>query len=171
MSLLYPDMLKNRITDITPDDLKKLGVCGLLLDVDNTLTTHGSQVLDPAISDWIDNMKSLGFIPTIVSNAPPGRVAPFAKRLGLRYISFACKPFPIGFIRGARRLGLKRKECVAIGDQTFTDIIGANLAGVHSIQLLPILPEHQITLRFKRRFEGYILKRYRKKQKKSYTNS
>ncbi|MDD2417594.1 MAG: YqeG family HAD IIIA-type phosphatase [Oscillospiraceae bacterium] len=166
MSLFYPDMLKNKITDITPDDLKKLGVRGLLLDVDNTLTTHGSQVLDPAISEWLDNMKALGFMPTIVSNGVSRRVAPFAKKLGLRYISFACKPLPIGFIRGARRLGMKRRECVAIGDQSFTDIIGANLARVRSIQLLPILPEHQITLRFKRRFEGHILKRYRKSKNK-----
>ena len=165
MSFLYPDILKNRITDITYDDLKRLGVRGLLLDVDNTLTTHGSQVLDPAVEAWLDQMKELGIGLTIVSNSTPKRVGPFAGKVGLRFISFACKPLPIGFIRGARRLGIPRRECAAVGDQTFTDIIGANLAGVRSIQLLPILPEGQITLRFKRRFERYILKRYRKKLK------
>lgn len=163
MSLLYPDLLKNRITDITLSDLRKLGVRGLLLDVDNTLTMHGSQVLDPAIVHWLDSMKQQGIVLTVVSNAFPERVQPFAERIGLRYISFACKPFPFGFLRGARRLGLPRRECAAVGDQTFTDIIGAHLAGVRSIQLLPIHQEHQITLRFKRRIEKYILKRFREK--------
>lgn len=166
MSIFHPDMLKNRLEDITLGDLQKLGVRGLLLDVDNTLTTHGSQVLDPQIAGWLDYMKKNNIALTIVSNGPPARVSLFAERLGLRHIALACKPLPVGFIRGARRLGLPRRLCAAVGDQTFTDIIGANLAGVRSIQLLPILPERQLTLRLKRYFEKYILKRFRKIQQK-----
>ena len=52
MPLLYPELLRNRITDITLEDLRALGVKGLLLDVDNTLALHGSQVLDPAVEDF-----------------------------------------------------------------------------------------------------------------------
>lgn len=164
MSILHPDLLKNSLTEITLDDLRTLGVKGLLLDVDNTLTTHKSQALDSQIDTWLKDMQNNGIALTIVSNGPPARVAPFAKRVGLRYIALALKPLPIGFIRGARRLGLPRRLCAAVGDQTFTDIIGANLAGVRSIQLLPILPEKQFTLRFKRHFEKYIIKRFRKIQ-------
>ena len=166
MSLLYPDMLKNRITDITLSDLQKLGVRGLLLDVDNTLTTHGGQELDPAVLAWLESMKRQGISLTVVSNALPGRVHPFAQRIGLRSISFACKPFPLGFLRGARRLDLLPQECAAVGDQTFTDIIGSRLAGVHSIQLLPIQRERQISLRVKRRLERHILERFRENQDK-----
>ena len=32
------------VCDITPQLLEKLGVCGLLLDIDNTLTTHDNPV-------------------------------------------------------------------------------------------------------------------------------
>ena len=49
MSLFYPTILRKRVTSITAEDLRALGVRGLLLDVDNTLTTHGSQALDPAV--------------------------------------------------------------------------------------------------------------------------
>ena len=56
MPLFTPDLLKNRITDITLEDLRALGVRGLLLDVDNTLTTHGSQALDPAVRQWLEAM-------------------------------------------------------------------------------------------------------------------
>lgn len=163
MPLFTPDMLKNRITDITMDDLRLLGVRGLLLDVDNTLTTHGSQELDPAVQRWLEDMVAQGVRLTVVSNGLPKRVEPFARRIGLRHISFACKPFPLGFWRGARRLGLPLRECAAVGDQTFTDIVGSRLAGVRSIQLLPIQLEHQPTLRFKRMLEKRILRRYRAK--------
>ena len=170
MSFLHPDLLKNNITEITFKDLEKLGVRGLLLDVDNTLTTHGSQVLDPAVSAWLGKMKHKGIGLTIVSNAVSKRVGPFARRVELRFISAACKPLPIGFIRGAKRLGIPRRECAAVGDQTFTDILGAKLAGVKTIQLLPILPEQQISFRFKRRLERYIIKGYRKKLEKKDEN-
>lgn len=165
MSLLYPDLLKNRITDITPGDLRKLGVKGLLLDVDNTMTRYGSQQLDEPVRLWIEDMKRRGIGLTIVSNSFTGRVKPFAKRVGMRYIAYACKPLPFGFRRGARRLGLRPRECAAVGDQTFTDVIGSRLAGVHPIQLLPIEWERHPLQRVKRQMERHILKRYLRKNK------
>lgn len=129
MSLFYPTILRKRVTSITAEDLRALGVRGLLLDVDNTLTTHGSQALDPAVLAWLQAMEAAGFTPTVVSNALRKRVEPFAGKLGLRFIAFACKPLPIGFLRAAKRLGLPRGQCVVIGDQTFTDVLGARLAG------------------------------------------
>ena len=67
MPLLYPELLRNRITDITLEDLRALGVKGLLLDVDNTLALHGSQVLDPAVEDWLQKMRKAGIRLTVVS--------------------------------------------------------------------------------------------------------
>ncbi|MBR2338945.1 MAG: HAD family hydrolase, partial [Clostridia bacterium] len=120
MALLYPTLYRNRITDITVQDLEKLGVRGLLLDVDNTLTTHGSQHLSDEVSHWLAGMRRAGIAMTVVSNSWEWRVAPFAQRIGLRHISLSCKPLPFGFLRGVRRLGLKRSQCAAIGDQVFT---------------------------------------------------
>lgn len=166
MSILYPTLLRRRIEEITEADLRALGVKGLLLDVDNTLTTHGSQALSDDVREWLEKMKGAGYLPTVVSNATEKRVAPFAEKLGLRYISFACKPLPVGFWRAARRLGLPKGRCAVIGDQTFTDILGARLAGMACIQLLPIEMEKDMPLMaFKRRLEAGILARYRRKTK------
>ena len=164
LSPFFPSILKDKITDITLRDLELLGVRGLLLDVDNTLTAPKSQHLEPEVEAWLSEMKSAGIELTIVSNALPRRVIPFANKLGLRCIAFSCKPSPIGFIRGARRIKLKRKQCAAVGDQTFTDILGSKLAGVRSIQVIPMAVEHQFTLKLKRRFEKIILNSFRKKQ-------
>ena len=164
MSLFYPTILRKRVTSITAEDLRAVGVRGLLLDVDNTLTTHGSQALDPAVLAWLRAMEAAGFTPTVVSNALRKRVEPFAGKLGLRFIAFACKPLPIGFLRAAKRLGLPRRQCVVIGDQTFTDVLGARLAGIPCIQLLPIqLEEHKPLMQLKRRLEKGILARYTRK--------
>ena len=157
MALLYPTLYRNRITDITVEDLRTLGVRGLLLDVDNTLTFHGSQHLSDEVKQWLQTMRDAGFLMTVVSNSWEWRVAPFARRIGMEYTYLSCKPLPFGFLRGAHRMGLKRKECVAIGDQVFTDIIGANLCGVPCIQLQPIeLEQGKPILRFKRRLEKRI---------------
>lgn len=161
--MLLPDLLKNRITDITADDLRALGVRGLMLDVDNTLAIHGSQELDPAVEDWLRRMGEAGIGLTVVSNALPRRVAPFARRIGLEHVAFSCKPLPFGYLRGVKRLGLPRKACAIVGDQTFTDVIGGKLCRVRTIQLYPIRRERNAVARVKRWLEGHILKGYYRK--------
>ena len=164
MPLFIPTLYKNRLQDITVEELSAMGVRGLFLDVDNTLTTHRSQFLDPVVSDWLTRMQQAGIALTVVSNSNPGRVRPFAEKIGLRCISFACKPFPSGFWRAAKRLGLPLKECAAVGDQAFTDIAGARLAGIKSIQVMPIkLETGKPFMAVKRRLEAKILERARKK--------
>lgn len=166
MSMFYPTLLRDRVETITEEDLHLVGATGLLLDVDNTLTAHGSQALSEEVREWLAHMKARGFVPTVVSNAKERRVAPFALKIGLRHIALACKPLPFGFLRAARRLGLRRRQCVVIGDQTFTDILGARLCGMACIQVLPIqMEEHMPVMRFKRRLESRILARFRKKSK------
>lgn len=157
MPLLYPTRYRRRVTDITLEDLEELGVRGLLLDVDNTLTTHGSQHLSPEVEAWLTMMKEAGIALTVVSNSWEWRVAPFAEKIGLRHTSLSCKPSPIGFWRGARRMGLKRRECAAVGDQIFTDILGAKLGGVPCFLLDPIEKEQgKPFLQLRRRWEQPI---------------
>lgn len=51
------------------------------------------------------------------------------------------KPFSFGFRIAARKLRVKSSECVMVGDQRFTDIQGANRAGMRTIQVEPIDPK------------------------------
>lgn len=166
MSLFHPTILKNRITDITPTELRAMGVEALLLDVDNTLTRHHSQDLGHDVAAWLEEMKAQGIRLRLVSNSRCPRVEPFAKRIGLEFEHTSCKPLPFGFWRAAKAMGVSKRACLAIGDQSFTDVLGAKLAGVRVAQLLPIEEEAGWSFRVRRRLEKGILRRYRRRLEK-----
>ena len=119
MGIFRPTAIKERVTDVTPDFIKSLGVRALLLDVDNTLATYTSHQPIPGAVEWARQMKAAGFRLIIISNNFEERVKPFADMFGLDFLSFAIKPLPIGYLRAAGKLGVKRRDCVIIGDQIF----------------------------------------------------
>jgi len=164
MGLLEPTLLKNRITELSAEELSAMGITTLLLDVDNTLTEHHSQELDEATERWLADMRTAGIRMRLVSNSKKPRVEPFAGRIGLDFEHTSCKPLPFGFLRAMRSLGVRRQECLAVGDQTFTDVIGAKLAGVRVAQLIPIKVEDGWSFRLRRRLEQPILERFRRRQ-------
>ena len=159
MSLFRPFLLKKDITAVSVDLLYEMGIKALLLDVDNTLTTHNSQDLSPAVSAWLEDVKAKGITPVIVSNGTTKRVKPFAERLGLPFTASAAKPLPCGFLRAMKERGLKRCECVVIGDQIFTDVLGGKAAGMRVIQVLPIdIDTDTAFIHFKRKLEKIVMK-------------
>lgn len=167
MALFYPTIYRRRITDLTVTDLQRLGVQGILLDIDNTLTTHDNPELDARVSAWLDAVRQAGFALTVVSNNRDERVRPFAEAIGLRFQARAAKPLPRGYRAAAASMGLTPQQCVAVGDQIFTDILGANLAGMKSVLLEPIeLEVAQKFIVFKRRLERVLLGTRRAKRRR-----
>ena len=167
MSLLYPTAMFERITELTPDILRELGVDALMLDVDNTLTTHNNPNLEPEVLAWLEVMREAEIPLIIISNNSRKRVEPFARALGLDYIACAMKPLPFGYWRAAEHLGKSGWQTAVVGDQIFTDILGGRLCGVQAILLAPIEPEDGAFFRFKRKIEVVILRHYRKKISRS----
>ena len=94
--ILTPEYIFKTIECIHPDFLAAHGIKALVLDVDNTLTADNSQVLEPTVQAWLDEMRAAGIRLTIVSNNTAKRVRPFAERIGLDWVPLACKPFTIG---------------------------------------------------------------------------
>ncbi len=165
MSIFHPTMLRQRIFDIGIDELKEMGVKALLLDKDNTLTKHHDQQFDDRTSAWLTAVREAGIAMMIVSNSREPRIRPFGERMGLPFVHTACKPLPFGFRRAVKVLGVDKTECLAIGDQTFTDVLGARLCGIRVCQLMPIEVEKK-GFRLRRHFEKGILRRYQQKQEK-----
>lgn len=159
MGLFRPTALKPGLADLSPELFRQLGVSAVLLDVDNTIASYTSHQPIPGAVEWARAMTQAGFQLIIVSNNFKKRVGPFAAKFGLDFISFACKPLPWGYLKARSRLGLRCGECAIVGDQIFTDVVGANLCGMKSVLLSPIEPEEGITFRVRRFFEKPLRRR------------
>ena len=156
--MFKPNIKLKKITDITVPLLEKHGINALILDVDNTLSTHHGQVLTEGLQEWLDLMRENGIKMTVLSNSKSKRLEPFAKKIGLDYISLGLKPLPFGFWRALKRLNTKRKTTAIVGDQIFTDVLGGNIVGLKTIMLTPIKPETSLRFRIKRKLESYLIK-------------
>ncbi len=142
---------------ITPAMLAKQGIKGLLLDIDNTLTTHDNPVPAPGVEAWISRMKEAGIQMRLVSNNHPPRVEPFAKLLGIPCVCDSRKPLSSGFARAQQEMQLTKAELCVVGDQIFTDILGANWFRVKSIYVPPMELEKTRFFKFKRLMEKPFL--------------
>lgn len=157
--IFNPNIKLEKVTDITVGILNKYGIKALLLDVDNTLSTHKGQELTDGLLPWIDNMRENGIKMIVLSNSTNKRLKPFAEKIGLDFLSRGLKPLPFGYLRALKRLNTKRKETAIVGDQIFTDILGGNFIGVKTILLTPIKFEDTPFFRFKRKIEAFLIKR------------
>lgn len=159
--LLKPHIKLEKITDISIDILKKYNIDSLILDVDNTLSTHHGEKLTDGLEDWLKTMQQNGIKLMVLSNSKEKRVRPFAEKIGLPYISLGLKPLPFGYYRALTAMGSRRKNTAIVGDQIFTDVLGGSLVGVKKILLTPILLETSLGFRFKRKIERVVYKLYK----------
>ncbi len=147
------------VTDISIDFLNSKNIKGLILDLDNTLTTHNNPIPAEKVTDWIEDMKKSGIKMMIVSNNSSERVTPFAKNLGLDFVSKGRKPLTYGFSRAQKLIDIPFKNIAIVGDQIFTDIVGANVKRVQTIYVKPIQLENTLFFKFKRAMEKPFLRK------------
>ena len=158
--LLKPDIKLHGITDITIELLNKHDIKALLLDVDNTMSTHHGTILTDGLTEWLAKMSDSGIKLMVLSNSKRFRIEPFAARIGLPFISLGCKPLPTGYLRGVKALGEKRKNVAIVGDQIFTDILGGNAVGIKTILLTPIKLEDGWSFKLRRKLEKKLYEKY-----------
>ena len=166
MRIFYPTLIVRRVMDITSTTLADMGVKALILDLDNTLTTHNNPRPDPSVLKWLDKMRRANIKMTILSNNSRERVLPFAKALRLNFIAAGLKPLPSGYARAVAALGMPKSKVAVVGDQIFTDVFGARLYGAKSILVEPFEYESHPFFKFKRKLEVVILQKYRRLHKK-----
>ena len=76
------------------------------------------------------------------------------------------KPFKRGFTRAVDILKIEEKNIAVIGDQIFTDVLGANRMKMYSILVDPIKEKDIFITVLKRPVENYIKKMYIRKKDK-----
>ncbi|MBQ1512548.1 MAG: YqeG family HAD IIIA-type phosphatase [Erysipelotrichaceae bacterium] len=161
MSVFKPDLYLKRFALLDVNELVKRNIRLLLVDFDNTIVPLGSPYIGAKEASKIWELKEQGIEVIILSNNKRSRVEPFARKLGVEFISFALKPFFHQYLRILTQKKCPVEQAAALGDQLFTDIIGANALGIYTIYCEPIGTKDRITTRVLRRIEEPFLKHER----------
>jgi len=127
------------LPDVSLDRLAAAGIRGIVVDLDNTVCAYRQPELAPGVADWVSAARDRGFALVLVSNNFTERVASVGARLGIPIVPNALKPLPFAFVRALRVLGTPRGATVVIGDQLFTDVLGAKLLGLRTILTQPLV--------------------------------
>ena len=135
--ILSPTYVIDKITDISIDMLRKINICGLILDIDDTLVAPDSNNISEEIINWLNSLKKEKIKIIFVSNNTEERVKKFTENLN------------------------KCDNIILVGDQIFTDILAANLLHIKSILVNPVSKPSNLFMKFKRKLENKI--RTRKK--------
>lgn len=155
--MIKPDAIFNKVTDISVEFLKENHIKGVILDVDNTLLNLDEEML-PGAKEWVKSLKNNGFKICIASNSvKKSKLDRVAKELDLKYIRWSLKPLKRGLKKALRIINIQNKEVAEIGDQYFTDVIGAKRMKMFSILTKPISDEKHWINKVKRKIEQFLL--------------
>lgn len=163
MNRFFPKRYYDKKEDIPIEAYYHRGFRGILMDIDNTLVPH-DQPVDEKAELFVRRLKESGFSICLISNNDEERVRTFADPLSVQYVYKAWKPARRGYQEGMEKLGTDLTNTLFVGDQIFTDIWGANRAGMYSILLDPIDPKEEIQIILKRLPEKLVKRLYRKKK-------
>lgn len=143
-----PRWQTDALTDITAEKLKSLNIKLLMLDFDNTIVPYTTDTPTEQMRTWIETMLHSDIQLCVVSNSRNDRVKHFCKAYGLDCITHAKKPFSRGIRQCLARYALSPEVCALVGDQIYTDTLGANCVGVCSI-LVRAIHNHNIWLKLR----------------------
>ena len=158
---LYPNVYLDSTYDIDFEQYYQDGYRAIIFDIDNTLVPHGAPADQRAIA-LFKRLHALGYQTMMLSNNKEPRVKIFCDAVEAEYIYKAGKPNPANYREAMKRMHTDEKNTLFVGDQIFTDVWGANKAGIYSILVKPIHPKEEIQIVLKRYLEKVVLFCYKR---------
>lgn len=158
---LYPNVYLDSTYDIDFEQYYQDGYRAIIFDIDNTLVPHGAPADQRSIA-LFKRLHALGYQTMMLSNNKEPRVKMFCDAVDAEYIYKAGKPNPANYREAMKRMHTDEKNTLFVGDQIFTDVWGANKAGIYSILVKPIHPKEEIQIVLKRYLEKVVLFCYKR---------
>ena len=162
---LYPTESIDSVYEYDFEKMYSDGYRAILFDIDNTLVRHKTDQTPQSMA-LLNRLRDMGYGVLFISNGSEKRVKSFADPIGMKYLYRANKPSASGYRKAMEMLGSTPETTLFMGDQLFTDILGANRAKVHSVLVRPIDKKEDLHIVIKRYIERIILAFYRKDCKK-----
>ena len=149
---LLPKLIVPALTDVSEELLRSRGIKLLMLDFDNTIVPYTTSTPTEEMHAWLQTMAASDIQLCVVSNSHKDRVKIFCGKYGIPCITHAKKPFSKGIRECLAKFHADPRECALVGDQIFTDTMGANGTGVTSI-LVKAIDNHNIWLKLRHGLE------------------
>ncbi len=156
LECFYPKEYLDSTYQIDFEKMYRQGYRGIIFDIDNTLVPHGLPADERALA-LFRRLKSIGYKVTMLSNNKEPRVKMFCDAVEAPYIYKAGKPKPEKYRQAMKNMGTDNRNTLFVGDQIFTDVWGANKAGIYAILVKPIHPKEEIQIVLKRYLEKIVL--------------
>lgn len=153
----FPYARCKSVFDIDYKGLYAEGIRALIFDIDATLVPHG-EPCTPRVEELFRQIHKTGFKTLMLSNNSKERIEDFIRNIDTCYIELADKPDPKGFLSALDKLGVPKENVLVIGDQLFTDILGANRCGIKSVLVDFLMKDGETKLGKKRRLEIFMLR-------------
>lgn len=168
LNFLLPDEFVNTVYEITPEKLDKLGIKGIITDLDNTLIEWNRPDATEEIASWMKMLQDAGIQIIIASNNNEERVKRFADPLGIPFIYNARKPLGAGYMTALFKLRLHRNEVAMVGDQLLTDVVGANKQKLYTFLVRPVAESDGFKTKFNRLVERRVFSYFKRKGIKTW---
>ena len=143
---LLPNHITKSLTDVKPEMLQQWGIQLLMLDFDNTIVPYTTNQPTDEMVAYLQALCKADICVCVVSNSRKSRVKQFCAQWGIDCITHAKKPFSKGICACMQKYQLPANCCALVGDQIYTDVLGANCAGVRSI-LVKAIDNHNFWLK------------------------
>lgn len=151
--LLCPKRIVAVTYDIDAVYLKNLQLAGVIVDLDNTIIAWNSPTVPEATIDWVKQLQDANIQVCLLSNNHGPRVERIAKILHVSFVAKACKPRAQGFRQAVRSMNLLPGDVAVVGDQIYTDILGGNRIGCHTIWVTPLSTKEFLGTKITRQLE------------------
>ena len=136
-----PDYCFTRARAILPTWLLSMEIEGLLLDIDNTITRWESLDVPAQEMAWIESLHGAGINLRLLSNGLVKKKQNVTRQTGIGLVRPNLpKPSRVAFAKGLDELALPPAKVLMVGDSVFTDIAGANRAGIWTALVEPLSP-------------------------------
>ncbi len=167
--LVAPNEWKKSVFEVNYKNLVSHGVKMFVFDMDGTLAKWRADRLDEKTIELLRNISKMAEV-VVLSNGNSPSLKWIEKNVGVKAIGRAHKPLTSKLVKLMKQRSLSKVEVVMVGDQLFTDVLMANLAGVYSVKVEPLSKEEIWFTKILRFFERLVKPLIRPKPKMRFTD-
>lgn len=159
LRIFRPSSTADSILDIDLVNFFDSGKRLVLIDIDNTLLSWSSSDISSDVIDWINRGKQKGLQFCLISNTlNKQRLSDLSNKMDVPFVKGRFKPSRQMFTQALERFKALPEQAIMIGDQMFTDILGASRMRIDSIWVRPATDKEFIGTKVNRFFEKWVCK-------------